>query len=82
MLLPDSIISLTKESEVNKLYMPLDGLYHCYQTNFGSWYLQPHKTLEAAIEYGKSKGFEFSVWKDGVQIGHASGVSLQWFPLT
>jgi hypothetical protein len=39
-------------------------MFRCYLTNFG-FYLQDDKDdLEEAIAYGKSKGFDFTVYRD------------------
>lgn len=53
-------------------------MYELYFTNFGYHADDVFDTLGEAIEFGKNKGFEFSVFKDGDMVGYASGVSLSW----
>lgn len=57
-------------------------MYELYWTNQNYLADQVFETLDEAIEYGRSKGFEFSVFLDGDMVGFASGVSLAWNPQT
>lgn len=53
-------------------------MYHIFLINFGYYLDQTFDNLDAAIAFGKSKGFEFSVYKSGLLIGSATGVSFSW----
>ena len=52
--------------------------YELYWTNFQYLSDVVFDTLDEAIAYGRSKGFEFSVFLDGDMVGYAQGVSLNW----
>lgn len=56
-------------------------MYSCYVINFKYFYNDIKPTLKEAITYGRSKGFEFSVWEKGKIVGHCTGVSLNWIPV-
>lgn len=55
-------------------------MYEVLQTNFGTLYPEAFETLKEAIAYGKSKGFEFTVFytNDYVNemVAYAKGPSL------
>jgi hypothetical protein len=53
-------------------------MYEIYFANFGYYSDDVFDTLGEAIEFGKNRGFEFSVFKDGDLVGYASGVNLSW----
>lgn len=55
-------------------------MYEVYKTNFGHFYDPYFNTVEEAINYGRERGFEFSVHEvnGGKMIGYASGARLQW----
>lgn len=55
--------------------------YEIYVTNFGYFYDQQFDTIEQAYEYGKSKGFEFSVHETdgGKLVAWAAGPSLTFY---
>lgn len=54
-------------------------MFACYATNFAYFYNERKNTLDEAIKYGRSKGFEFQIYKNGTLIGYCSGVSLSWY---
>ena len=58
------------------------AMYELYWTNHNYLADQVFETLDEAIQYGRSKGFEFSVFLDGDIVGFASGPSLGWNPQT
>jgi hypothetical protein len=49
-----------------------DDMFSIYLTNFGYIANENLHSLEAAIEWGKSRGFEFSVLKDKVTVAYWS----------
>ena len=53
-------------------------MYKIWFINFGYLADPVFDTPEDAVAWGKSKGFEFSVFKDGDPIGSATGVTLSW----
>jgi len=54
-------------------------MYRCYLANFG-WFLEGQfNSVKEAVDFGRSKGYEFIVYKDKEIIGHCCGVALQWF---
>lgn len=53
-------------------------MYELYWTNFRYLSDDVFDTLDEAIAYGRSKGFEFSVFLDGDMVGYAQGVALDW----
>ena len=57
-------------------------MFRCYSINMGYWLDPVFDTLKEAIVYGRSKGFEFSVYsKEAVAWkyeGACAGVSLTW----
>ena len=56
--------------------------YLVFLTNFGYFLDKPCDTLDEAIEYGRSGGFEFSVVKDSIIQGSCSGVNLSYQPFS
>lgn len=53
-------------------------MYEVWFINFQYLADQVFETLEEAIQYGKQKGFEFSVFCDNDLVGSATGVTLNW----
>ena len=53
-------------------------MYEVWFINFKYLANEVFESLEEAIEYGKQKGFEFSVFLDNDLVGSATGVSLSW----
>ena len=53
-------------------------MFEVWFINFGYLADKVFETLEEAIEYGKQKGFEFSVFYDNDLVGSATGVALSW----
>jgi hypothetical protein len=37
------------------------------------------ENLEDAISFGRSKGFEFTIFRDHDMVGYAIGVTLEWY---
>jgi hypothetical protein len=57
-------------------------MYEVFFTNFGYADQQPFDTLKEAVEYGRSKGFEFTVFYTddyrNEMVGYAKGPSLSF----
>lgn len=53
-------------------------MYEVWNINSSYLYHDIFDSLEDAILYGRSKGFEFSVFFDGDLVGSATGVTLSW----
>lgn len=53
-------------------------MFKCYLHTFGYFMDGSFESLPFAIEYGRSKGFEFTVFHDNVVIGACVGPSLAW----
>lgn len=51
-------------------------MYRCFLFNFGYFLEDEFKTLTEAVEYGRSKGFEFLIYHDKTVIASCSGPSL------
>ena len=56
-------------------------MYELWYTNFKYLDDKVFDCLDDAIAYGKSKGFEFSVYLDNDMVGYAEGVNLTWYQL-
>ena len=54
-------------------------MYELWYTNFKYLDDKVFDSLDDAIQYGKSRGFEFSVFLDGDMVGYTEGVSLTWY---
>lgn len=52
--------------------------YEIYFTNFGYFHEQTFDTIDEAVEFGKERGYEFSVheFPGGKMVGACLGVSL------
>lgn len=50
-------------------------MYNCFLTNMGYTLPETHYTVATAFEYGKSKGFEFYIYKRN------SGPIVSWSPI-
>lgn len=54
-------------------------MFRCYLANFGYFLDNEYPTLEEAISYGRTKGYEFIVYHNNTPIGSCRGVGLSWF---
>ena len=52
-------------------------MYRCFVYNFGYFLDDEFETIKEAVEYGRSKGFEFLIYHDKMVIGSCSGPSLR-----
>lgn len=51
-------------------------MYRCFLFNFGYFLEGEFNTLIEAVDYGRSKGFEFLIYHNNMVIASCSGPSL------
>lgn len=54
-------------------------MFKCFLANFGYFLEGEFATLDEAIAFGKTKGYEFIVYHNNTPIGSCRGVSLSWY---
>lgn len=53
-------------------------MFKCYLHSFGYYLDGQFEDIKIAIEYGRSKGYEFTVFHNKDVVGACTGPSLTW----